>query len=797
MKRYLYISSILWCLMSVEALGQEIDNIGGVKTDLSNPDLITRPPMDAYALTYTPERPEGAMALTTQAQCVEAKGWWIVEKTHVYADEDRLWAVGCKISGKQEGRWSFVMRESDAADLTSDHIMGYTWYCKGEKCGVEVVFNRPNDFVRQLRTYSANWLDGPWFSWDAMGALREVVTYHQGDLHGKYEIYQSCVPSVIGTYDEGKPSGTWEFYEEGRLVRRTHFDRRASAAELPEDAPETLNAVWTEYFNDEEKRVAEGYAVTNSAWDSGSKIGTIKLYTTAGNAWMEIRYGTDGNLDDPRLNALCKPESQPEHEDPAYIQFDYEDVRISCKDDDEKAYRNVSFYGTGEVWKTETVESENAVDVYEYHPTGEKLSHYRYQNDVPEGEIQYFDREGVPMGKAEYVVSGNGVYRSWWYTGKLREEGEFRNGKRVGTWRLWFETGTQRREEHFSSEGVQDGLVREWYANGVLATEMTLNHGIPSGRAIINYTDGRIGEEAVFKNGQIEGLNIEYAHSGQYKRVTDFSKIPHRGYLYYSTGVKKAEGGTASLMGEEMREGSWDFYLPDGKTVWYRGDYLMNSLTSPKAEACNAIGGTYQVNEDERSVGCLVCQVNRKTPQLMTQMREQEWVWYNEKGNLEKKGTIHMGHLDGEWTYYYPNGNMMLSGQYRLDKKDGKWVAFYEDSSRKFEGYYREGVEDGEWTTFFQGSGKVSSRGTYRSGKRVGSWTWYHANGQIREAGSYEDGLETGEWTTYYDSGVKQGAGKYEKGQRVGIWTWWREKGEAWRTSSFVDGRETPMNSEG
>jgi antitoxin component YwqK of YwqJK toxin-antitoxin module len=52
-----------------------------------------------------------------------------------------------------------------------------------------------------------------------------------------------------------------------------------------------------------------------------------------------------------------------------------------------------------------------------------------------------------------------GPYRTWFASGQKREEGEYRQGKREGTWRAWNEDGTP--DETLSGEFKNDRRVNK------------------------------------------------------------------------------------------------------------------------------------------------------------------------------------------------------------------------------------------------------------------------------------------------------------------------------------------------
>ena len=785
-------------LTAAPAFAQELGEGSAEKTDLSNPDRISRPPMDPFSLSYTPDMPEGAQDIRDAESCAAAKGKWTRQDAadirEVFNDEAEydpddntlLEIEGCIIDEKRQGRWTYIAHEAPS---------GFVWYIDDHREGWDVILDdAPDAFVRRLRHFHDAGLDGTSFAWDENGSLIRVETWKDGVRNGKYEEYENSLPLVTGTYTDGKPTGTWTFYDEdapGKPSRHVNYDRRATAADLPEGTPEDTVAFWTEWIAEKGVTVVTGFAKVDEAepLEPGKRIGKQNFFTEVGNHWIDVTYDI-GGIHDTYVNQLCIPENEP-NKAASYLNFDHGDVVLECKDENSETYRKVYFYGSGEVWKTETRKGNSKTDklVIEYHKTKEILAQYETRNDVPEGEMRYVHPDGTPMGRATIITAGTGTYRSWWYNGNKREEGKYENGRKNGTWQKWYESGTMESEENYT-RGTQSGPAREWYANGVLSSEFNYKMGVPDGRVFVNYPDGRIGQEATFAMGMLVGVVSEYNHSGTLKNTVDHAKHPMLSTDYYSTGERMAQGAVIDGMLKPVREGAWKFYLKDGVTVWYEANYSFDMVDSPDADMCRMRGGKFVIDEEEHTVGCVMSVVNRTVPTTPLDLREGSWTWYNVRGGIEKRGSIHFGRQHGDWEFFYPNGKPMLRGQFELDRKTGEWHAFYEDGSRKFEGHYVDGVEDGIWTTYYQKTETPSSQGAYANGKRVDTWKWFYGDGTVREEGNYENGVETGVWKSYYPSGKPEGAGNYENGQRAGEWTWWREDGKVWKTATYFEGKE-------
>lgn len=112
----------------------------------------------------------------------------------------------------------------------------------------------------------------------------------------------------------------------------------------------------------------------------------------------------------------------------------------------------------------------------------------------------------------------NGMSKSWYETGQLKEVRIFENGKKIGVHKGWWPDGKQKFEYHFSHD-VYEGSVMDWF---------------PSGKLFRNFT---------YKNGQENGMQVQYFSNG----VLQFNYEAKDGRNYGLTGVKNCVNVSDSI----------------------------------------------------------------------------------------------------------------------------------------------------------------------------------------------------------------------------------------------------------
>jgi len=63
------------------------------------------------------------------------------------------------------------------------------------------------------------------------------------------------------------------------------------------------------------------------------------------------------------------------------------------------------------------------------------------------------------------LKDGNGFVVNYHENGKIKEEFNYKDGKKDGLWAEWYENGQQKLEINYK-DGKEDGLRTEWYENG-------------------------------------------------------------------------------------------------------------------------------------------------------------------------------------------------------------------------------------------------------------------------------------------------------------------------------------------
>ena len=404
------------------------------------------------------------------------------------------------------------------------------------------------------------------------------------------------------------------------------------------------------------------------------------------------------------------------------------------------------------------------------YPDGEILKRNEwYDNGIKEFEIQY--KNNVPHGKI----------KRWTVLGDVALDGEYKNGKREGTWtsyfveRLnsrrkeavrhykddhpvgdwegWHFNGNKAFEEHYDENGNAVGVWKKWHENGNPQQEGTCHARWEPNREIKSAPE--MSKKSYLKRYSMNGALLEKFTCHKNKLYGPFE-------LYY-------ENFSEDPKTERIRiKGTLGFRLDE--TTFY----------GPASGDSALIGTT----EYYRADGTLLKQEHR----TVTGQRDSIWNWYDENGKLlrESKFTIetYKGFSENTGISYgtcetssilfcaetsfshspIPSGildSSALSDKSAYKLSIGKFPATLRYIKPGHKLLYEEFWGAGEDSTqiedrsFYPDSmgGGMASLGYWANTKRHGIWRNWYPNGVLKDSLNYVDGERIGEQFSYDSTG--------------------------------------------
>lgn len=221
----------------------------------------------------------------------------------------------------------------------------------------------------------------------------------------------------------------------------------------------------------------------------------------------------------------------------------------------------------------------------------------------------------------------DGPYQEYYKNGQLKQEGFYRNNRKVVAWKDYFDTGQLKRIYSFKNEGQPTGIEKAYYKSGNLLSETK--------RA----KNGDLIKKRFHKNG-----NLHVAYS--LIQSKDKKKFIITGIYqqYYENGVLKIE----SLYSEGKLSGLWTQYYETGEKEWevaYLNGYKQGVYKKFYKSGQLMLEGTcfngFKFGKEKR---------------------------YDEKGNALWKGSYLKNDFDGKWVQYDSSGIEITTLNYKKGK---------------------------------------------------------------------------------------------------------------------------------
>ncbi len=229
---------------------------------------------------------------------------------------------------------------------------------------------------------------------------------------------------------------------------------------------------------------------------------------------------------------------------------------------------NTEYYTSGEI-KSETPMVDGKIDgtKKEYYVTGQLKAEIPFVQGKKHGMVKEYGKDGsikqeilwehnkptrIHTGIENTAFYTKGipseatVYRDgemvkkigYYYSGKVRSEVEYKDGKPYGIGKCFYESGKVN-HEHPYKDGVYDGVEKQYYEDGTLSQEVIYKSGVKEGVGKTYYPGGSIKAEIPFENGLRNGVVKIYYPNKKLKEKSVYVNDHRQGEykLYHENGV--------------------------------------------------------------------------------------------------------------------------------------------------------------------------------------------------------------------------------------------------------------------
>ncbi|CAD8185203.1 unnamed protein product [Paramecium octaurelia] len=430
-----------------------------------------------------------------------------------------------------------------------------------------------------------------------------------------------------------------------------------------------------------------------------------------------------------------------------------------------------------------------------------------YMNKIRQGKWKYL-YESKEIGGGYYEEGSDSIKIGKWIElndnyqkfSQVSYYGEYKNGKKVGLWDIFYKSQFQKRMQMFKVQKFSGGgsydergiKVGKWielsdgfYEYSQVTYIGEYHNGKKVGRWCIYQWDfytnnnqqiggGSYDQECDgIKNGKWIELSDGFCRDSQvtYIGLYKFGKKVGKWDIWYAERERnqiKNEligGGSYNERGQEIKIGYWieqsDGYF-DRSQVTYNGEYI----NGKRVGKWDIFVKNRRIGSDEKIGG----------------------------GQYDQKGS---GIKTGRWVElsddYHDCSQVTYVGVYQNGKKVGRWDILYKNRDTNINefiggGSYNEldnGYKIGTWielNEWFSDSSQVTNNGEYKNGLRFGRWDIWYKNRDTKQyeligGGSYQDEVDKikmGIWIElndgFWDYSQVTQHGEYQNGKKVGRW---------------------------
>ena len=380
-------------------------------------------------------------------------------------------------------------------------------------------------------------LDGEWIFYNNVGDTLYKIDYMMGKKNGYYYTYNTDrenhpenVGNVISKelYVNDIKQGTSSYYypdgKRKEIINYLNDKKDGKSWEYDENGTIITEKEFIKGILTNRERV-------NRTDKNGLKQGTWKEYFADGKVKIEETYK------DNLLDGLYK---EYDENGKLMLSLNYENGNIAKNDS--------------------TIDTEiNYVNKYD--SSGNLTFSGGYKNGIPVGIHRYYDKNGNVENSKIYnnkgIVVSEGIitdagkkegdWKDYFDSGKLRDEGNYKNNQKEGKWKYYFQNGKIEETGAFKNNRYTGEWI--WY-----------------------YDDGNVWRDENYYNGREDGSSVEYDTIGNVITKGDYVDGEKEGEWYYDVGDHIETGKYVT----GLRDGKWKYFYGNGD-IMFEGNYIQGN----------------------------------------------------------------------------------------------------------------------------------------------------------------------------------------------------------------------------
>ena len=383
---------------------------------------------------------------------------------------------------------------------------------------------------------------------------------------------------------------------------------------------------------------------------------------------------------------------------------------------------------------------------------------------------------------------------SYYASGQVKEEAYYDEGKPQKSYVTYYENGEKAVEKHFEN-GVLEGAVQEWYDTGqLMATHLFYKGNLHANNApasIIYYENGKIKESKHAKDGQLDGLFVQY-HSNSNRKYQ----------VHYVAGKKEGKEQYFSEEGEVLGGGEYKNGRPINSHTLKFSNGLFERIANFDKESrlvkpveefypSGQLKARYGLDEDGKLDSLFIEwyeneQVKQECFYAHGQMHGHQKEFFA-SGQMKREAFYDHGKEDGVYQEWLDDGQIVHKAEMKNGQKNGVFETWYDNGQPKVQECYDSGKLNGLSQSWYA-NGNLKARAEYNEGIQDGVFATWYEDGQSHQKVTFAQGTKDGVEEVYYPNGKKKYFAEYESGKLNGKNQTWFEDGHMQVSGTYVAG---------
>jgi len=558
----------------------------------------------------------------------------------------------------------------------------------------------PNGRLQVEGTYKAGKQDGEWKAWYNDGQLKSIDHFVNDKSEGEYrEYYDNGVLHFSCAQKNGKINGEVKYFDDdgkvfhidnysnGRLQKATYFDKTGIQIGKSESAGPGIDLL--DFLPDGSRRVQYSYDEkgningTETFYYPSGKVFETDVYQAGSEQGPSIAYYTNGNkkVETPYVDG----------KQDGYHRSWYHHGQVQeegwYKDGNAQGYwlyHNELGALTDSVYY-----SDGVVEGYrsEFTPNGRKEFERKFHGGWLEEYVQY-DTTGNELRRF-HLPEGTGQVRFVYPNGKPYISVDYRRSQKVGASTEWYVTG-EPMELAWYNNGLQDSTYKTFYRSGAVNAEGQFRNGEKTGVWKLHYTDGSAAVEQ-YVHGEQNGLERRYYPGGRKEYE-----------LIYKDGKEEGLGKWFDPDGTLLYQMRYKNDVPVGYSYLDSKDSLVPEIPirrqAGKVKAFfpnGKVSAEFEYEDGVFSGDKRLYYTNGQLKEVLhwnDGVLEGAYLGYYPNGQVKVAGTYLHGNLHGPYKYYNEKGVVREEWNYYCGSPHGT-IRLFDDSGRLVEtDYYYYGT---------------------------------------------------------------------------------------------------------